>query len=150
MTARFKLPKTPQTVRWVHATDALREHLKQRLATVRQRADQKRKEADEIEAEGVQLEQAIALLDQLLPPKQTPTPITAAATVSSPSESDTTPLPKKPFSMMYDSCQKCHRGPDQGVRHAARGLCQACYWNETHPKSDDKLDQAVSEVAASA
>lgn len=70
MAGRFVLPKTVQARNWVNSTDTLRTHLKQRLATVRERADAKRKEADEIEGEVASLEQAIALLDQLLPPKQ--------------------------------------------------------------------------------
>jgi hypothetical protein len=113
---RFVLPKTAQAHNWVRSTDAFRAHLHQRLASVKIRADQKRKEADEIERESTQIEQAIALLDQLLPPKPG-----ALQVASKPIESV---APVSRWSMMYDSCQKCHR---TSAKHMARGLCGTCY-----------------------
>lgn len=142
MTTRFTLPKTVQARNWVRSTDTLRGHLLDRLSTIRQRAAAKRKEAEEIEAEGASLEQAIALLDQILPRKPAATPLPAAEKPALPADSS----PKR-FSLMYDRCQKCGRGAGDGVRHAARGLCHGCYWVEQHPKSGEVSEEPAPEVA---
>lgn len=117
-------------------------HLQSRLKGISDRAAAKRKEADAIEREGEQIEQAITFLDQLLPPKAQPK---AATELSQQSGGEIKNGLR--FSLMHDACTKCGRGPAEGIKHAAKGLCQACYWNETHQKTDADLDAAVSLVA---
>jgi hypothetical protein len=125
--SRFVLPKTPQARKWVHCTDSLREHLKDRLAGLRARAELKRKESEEIERESVSLEQAIQLLDQLLPPKPDALPGPGGAV-----KDPTVAAVRTRWSLAYDACTGC--GTTE-KRHMGRGLCSTCYFHATHPQN---------------
>lgn len=108
--ARVAIPDSVYFRNWKKSTDSLRNHLTQKLATVKERADAKRREADEIERASVTIEAALALLDQLLPPKAGAAPPVVLPTA-------------RAWSRMYPACRRCGT---TDTPHASHGYCRTC------------------------
>lgn len=105
--ARLKLDNSAYSRNWKHSTENLKKHFTKKLESIQERADVKRKEADEIEKEKQVIEETLDELNKILPePKQ---PVLG---------------PNGKWSLDYDACTRCRRNT---VKHMAAGLCATCY-----------------------